>query len=111
MRPAHVALLVASLIGLAAGAWQARPSEFLSLFWIFSIFWASAAWCLMAAASAARVPLPWGIGALLALASSEYAMRGLDGLFYAVKPMYQIPIAAIGGMVAYGIVRLGADPK
>ena len=106
-------LAVAAIVsaGLALAAWSARPAELGSLLgWLFAIAWVSAAWTLLLAASVAWVPLGATVGALVTLAGSELLFHGAssDALLLAVKPIYQVPIALVGGAIGHGLVRLGA---
>ena len=107
-----MALIALVIAGLATSSWIARPSAMASLAgWLLAVVWVSAAWLLLFVACLARLPFPPAIGALVALGASEFLFRNAygDGFFFAVKPMYQLPVALVGVALGHGVARMGAD--
>ena len=104
MARTYFPMLGLSILGLLFSAFKSRPDFSNIEGWMFSVLWCSLAWCLLVwvAALSFRFNLFLAtIGGFLALAGSEFLLFSYvqDPLLFAVKPMYQLPIGAMGILI------------
>jgi hypothetical protein len=112
MGRARIVILSLALIGLAVSTWSARPDEATSLSgWGFASVWASVAWVVLCILVGRSLPIPAAIGALIALAGCEIFIQsrgiGIDGFFFAIKPVYEFLVGVVGAFAATLFVRMG----
>ena len=112
MSRARIAILTLAFLGLVTSSWSARPEDPTSIpVWGFAVVWASAAWLILCILVTRGLPTPAAMGALLALAVSEIVLhaKGIhrDGLFAAIKPIYELPAGLVGALVAAWFSRMG----
>jgi hypothetical protein len=104
MRATRTYLVLASLCGLGASLWCARPDDPAELrLWTASLF-SSAAWLLLVLLCLVAVKLnrvSIAVGGLIALAMSELyiCLNTRDSFFLMVKPFIQAFVLAAGSAI------------
>jgi hypothetical protein len=104
-------LLVVSEIGLALSIWAARPANKSDIDgWLFALAWPSMAWWALLVLTLFTFRARWQfalLGALTIVAALEIVLLiySIDPLMLAVKPIYQVPLAVVGGFVFFIIGR------